>query len=157
MLLELFPDAKFVHIHRSPYEVYASTRNLHRRITAFTTLQSLNDSAGSDTVYALYEEMMRQFLDDRRLIPPGNLAEVRFDDLERDPLGEMSRLYRELSLPSFAQAEPLLRRYVASQTSYRKNGFMLSEAEREQVARKWTFAFTELGYRDQLPANGILS
>jgi len=157
MLLELFPDAKFVHIHRSPYEVYASTRNLHRRITAFTTLQSLNDSAGSDTVYALYEEMMRQFLSDRTLIPLGNLAEVRFDDLERDPLGEMSRLYRELSLPSFAQAEPLLRRYVASQTSYRKNGFTLSEAEREQVARKWTFAFTELGYRDQLPADGILS
>lgn len=156
MLLELFPDAKFVHIHRSPYEVYASTRNLHRQITAFTTLQSLDGSAANDTVYALYEDMMRKFFADQMLIPPRNLAKVRFDDLERDPLGEMSRLYQELSLPDFGRAEPLLRRYVASQASYRKNGFTLSATEREQVARKWTFAFAELGYDDQFAAGGIL-
>jgi len=86
MLLELFPDAKFVHIHRSPYEVYASTRNLHRRIMAFTTLQTLDMQNASDTVFTLYESMMRQFFVDRTLIPPGNLAEVRFEDLERDPI-----------------------------------------------------------------------
>ena len=151
LLLELFPDAKFVHIHRSPYEVYASTRNLHRSITRFTTLQSLDGSIVADTVYALYEEMMRQFFTDRTLIPRGNLAEVRFDDLERDPLGEMSRLYQELSLPGFAEAEPFLRQYVSSQTGYRKNRFTLSPVEREQIARQWMFAFAELGYTDRLP------
>jgi omega-hydroxy-beta-dihydromenaquinone-9 sulfotransferase len=157
MLLQLFPDAKFVHIHRSPYEVYASTRNLHRQITAFTTLQSLDGNAGPDTVLALYEEMMRQFFADRALIPAGNLAEVRFDDLERDPLGEMRRMYQELSLPGFTQAEAPLRRYIASQASYRKNGFALTEIEHERVARHWTFAFAELGYAAQVPASGTLA
>ncbi len=157
MLLELFPNAKFVHIHRSPYEVYASTRNLHRQITAFTTLQTLDGNGGSDTVFTLYEEMMRQFFVDRALISPGNLAEVRFDDLQRDPLGEMRRLYQELSLPGFVQTEPPLRRYIESQASYRKNGFALSSTEQERVATNWTFAFAELGYSAQLPVGATLS
>src|SRR5262249_44107548 len=98
MLLELFPDAKFVHIHRSPIEVYASPRYLHRSITAFTTLQTLDMRHSADIVFDLYDSMMRRFFADRSLIPPGNLAEVAFADLERDPLGEMHRLYRTLSL-----------------------------------------------------------
>jgi Sulfotransferase family len=77
------------------------------------TLQTLDGNGGSDTVFTLYEEMMRQFFVGRALIPPGNIAEVRFDDLERDPLGEMRRLYQELScmlvslrLPARASQRP---------------------------------------------------
>jgi omega-hydroxy-beta-dihydromenaquinone-9 sulfotransferase len=146
MLLELFPDAKFVHIHRSPYEVYASTRNLHRSITAFTTLQTLDMQHSADTVLELYEGMMQQFLVDRALIPAGNLAEVAFADLESDPVSEMRRLYKTLSLPGFARTEPALRRYIAEQASYRKNTFTLTAGERARVAERWGFAFSELGY-----------
>jgi omega-hydroxy-beta-dihydromenaquinone-9 sulfotransferase len=146
ILLDLFPDAKFIHIHRSPYEVYASTRNLNRRIAAFTTLQSLDVQHGEETVLELYEGMMRRFFADRASIPAGNFAEVAFADLERDPLGEMRRLYQTLSLPSFAQTEPALQRYIADQANYRKNGFTLPEVDRVRIADRWGFAFAELGY-----------
>jgi hypothetical protein len=141
----MFPDAKFIHIHRSPYEVFASTRNLHRSISAFTTLQTLGGDS-TETVFALYEGMMRRFLAERALLPAGNFAEVRFADLERDPLGEMRRLYEELSLPSFDAAEPALRRYVAGQTGYRKNSFSIPPAERTHIAARWRFAFEAFGY-----------
>lgn len=149
MLVEMFPDAKFVHIHRPPYEVYASTRNLHRRITAFTTLQTLDVRHEADTVFELYEGMMRRFLAGRPIIAAGNIAEVRFEDL--DPIGEMRRLYQELSLPAFDAAEPRLRAYMASQATYRKNAFSLSDAERETINERWGFAFEALGYRMRLP------
>jgi omega-hydroxy-beta-dihydromenaquinone-9 sulfotransferase len=151
MLVEMFPDAKFVHIHRSPYEVYASTLNLHRRITVFTTLQTLDMRHEADSVFELYEGMMRRFLADRPIIAPGNIAEVRFEDLERDPIGEMRRLYQELSLPGFAATEPGLRAYVASQATYRKNTFSLSDVERETINERWGFAFEALGYRMRRP------
>ncbi len=146
LLLELYPDAKFIHIHRSPYEVFASTRNLHRSITAFTTLQTLDMRQSTETVLTLYEGMMRRYLADRPFIEPGHIAEVRFDDLERDPLGEMRRLYQELALPGFADVEPALRHYVASLQSYRKNSFALSEQERAQIKARWGFAFEAFGY-----------
>jgi hypothetical protein len=146
MLLELFPDAKFIHIHRSPYEVFASTRNLNRSITSFTTLQSLDMQQSEETVFELYEGMMRRFFADRALIPAANFADVAFADLERDPLGEIRRLYTALSLPGYAGAESALQRYIADQASYRKNGFTLPEGDRVRIADRWRFAFTELGY-----------
>ena len=151
MLLALFPDAKFIHIHRSPYEVFASTRNLHHRIMAFTTLQKLDRRNSAETVFALYEGMMRRFLADRELIPPGNFAEIRFSDLERDPIGEMRRLYDELGLPGFNVAEPALRRHIAGQAGYRKNEFRMMPEEHARVAERWGFAFDAFGYRETPP------
>jgi hypothetical protein len=147
LLLTLFPDAKFIHIHRSPYEVYASTRNLHHRVLAFMTLQELNMRNSADTVFALYEGMINRFLAERPLIPPGNFAETRFSDLERDPLGEMRRLYDALRLPGFEAMEPALRRHIADQAEYRKNDFRLSPKERAEVTERWGFAFDAFGYQ----------
>jgi hypothetical protein len=147
LLLTLFPDAKFIHIHRSPYEVFASTRNLYHRITELTTLQKLDMRNSTETVFALYEGMMRRFLADRPLIPPGNFAEVRFSDLERDPIGEMRRLYDELVLPGFEVTEPALRRHIVGQANYRKNSFPLAPEERARVTERWGFAFDAFGYR----------
>jgi omega-hydroxy-beta-dihydromenaquinone-9 sulfotransferase len=147
LLLTLFPDAKFIHIHRSPYEVFASARNLYHRITELTTLQTLDMQNSADTVFVLYEGMMRRFLADRPLIPPGNFAEIRFSDLERDPIGEMRRLYDELGLPEFKTAEPALRRHISAQAGYRKNEFRLTPEERDRITERWGFAFDAFGYR----------
>ena len=36
LLYDMFNSAQFIHIHRDPYEVFSSTRNLHRKILAFS-------------------------------------------------------------------------------------------------------------------------
>jgi hypothetical protein len=146
VLLELFPDAKFVHIYRSPYDVFASTLNLHHTMLRVTTLQRLRAEHAGETILTLYEDMMRQFFAERALVPADNLVEVCFEDLEQDPLGELQRVYAALGLPGYAAAEPAFRAYVASQQTYRKNRLALSAAERRQVEQRWAFAFAELGY-----------
>ena len=90
---------------------------------------------------------MRRFLADRPLIPPGNFAEIRFSDLECDPIGEMRRLYDELGLPGFEATEPALRRHIAGQADYRKNSFRLAPEERARITERWGFAFDAFGYR----------
>ena len=47
-LLDLFPDAKFVHISRSPYDVFPSTKKLHRSILDFTSLEEVHEA---DTLF----------------------------------------------------------------------------------------------------------
>jgi omega-hydroxy-beta-dihydromenaquinone-9 sulfotransferase len=71
---------------------------------------------------------------------------VCFEQLERDPLGEIRRIYGTLSLDSYQQAKPAVEAYVASQRSYRKNDLQISASDRERIAQRWAFAFTELGY-----------
>jgi hypothetical protein len=113
-----------------------------------TTLQRLRSEHAGETILMLYEDMMRQFFAERALIPPNNLVEVRFEDLEHNPLGELRRIYTTLGLSGYTAAEPAFRAYTASQQSYQKNSLALSAAERQQVEQRWAFAFAELGYTE---------
>jgi hypothetical protein len=146
ILLELFPDAKFIHIYRSPYDVFASAQHLHRQLLSITTLQMINPQNAEDTVLTLYEEMMRTYFADRSLIPDQNLVEVRYEDLERDPLNELQRIYQSLHWLGYSEAVPAFQAYLTSQQSYRKNRNTLSPADRKQVEERWGFALQELGY-----------
>ena len=44
LILEMFPDARFVHIHREPYVIYQSTRHLHLKSSVIYSLQPLDES-----------------------------------------------------------------------------------------------------------------
>ena len=46
---------------------------------------------------------MQRYLQDRALIPKENLVELRFEDLEQDPMGELEKLYASLDLPDWEQ------------------------------------------------------
>lgn len=152
LLLEMFPDAKFVHIHRSPYDVFVSTRHMHASLLPITTVQSLaSPNASADAILGLYAAMMHRLFEDRALIPQGNLVELRFEALERDPVAEVHRIYTMLGLDGFDAAKPALEAYVASQQAYTKNRLPLSRGDRALVEQHWGFALDELGY-PPLPA-----
>jgi hypothetical protein len=90
--------------------------------------------------------MMQRFFAERGLIPDGNFTAVRFEDLERDPLGELSRVYEALDLPGHEKAAPAFEAYVARQKDYRKNRLELTDDERRRIEERWAFAFEALGY-----------
>jgi hypothetical protein len=146
MLLDLFPDAKFIHVYRCPYDVFASTSHLYDRMLPITTLQRIRRADNPDVILTVYADMMRRFFADRPLVPAGNLVEVRFEDLERDPLGEMKRVYSRLNLPGYEESEPAFQSYLASQRTYQKNRLQLSADERRDIDERWAFAFAALGY-----------
>jgi LPS sulfotransferase NodH len=47
-------------------------------------------------VIGQYEETYRQYFAQRSLIPAGQLHEVSYEQLEKDPVGEMEQLYEAL-------------------------------------------------------------
>ena len=150
LLLEMYPNAKFVHIYRSPYDVFTSTRDMHNRMLPITTLQSLksddDQSERSETVLNLYELMMRRYFEERTLVPEGNLAEICFEDLEKNPINEVKKIYQTLGLEGYAQLETPLISYVESQRSYKKNGHRISATDKARVEQRWGFALDNFGY-----------
>ena len=146
MLLDLFPDAKFVVIHRSPYEVYPSSVNLHRKILAMTSLQDFDDQLIEDNVLAIYEQVMQTYLKDRSLIPPQNLVEVGYADLDERPAETVRDIYRTLDIDGWDEASNHVDEYIESQRGYRKNGFAISDRSRALIEDRWRFAFDAFGY-----------
>lgn len=147
LLLELFPDAKFVHICRNPYAVFQSSIHAYRKVIPTCRLQSTEAIDWDDRVLKLYRGVYDVFFEERDSIPAGNYYELRFEELENDPLREMRKLYESLDLPPFEHVEADLRQYVDSVKSYKKNVFpQIPPGVRERIGREWRQCFEEWGY-----------
>ena len=146
VLLRLFPRAKFVHIVRNPFDVYPSLMHLYRTLLPLYQLDHYDEEEMERFLVTMYRDVMRKYLRDRERIPAGQLAEVRFEDLERDPLGELERLYAELDLPDWRQAAPAVATYLQGLSGYQKNRLPMAQADIDRVAEHWGFATKEWGY-----------
>jgi len=147
ILLEMFPNARFVHIHRDPYAVFQSSRHYFDTATWYTYLQRPELDGMDERIIRRYTTLYDAFFEDKVMIPSGQFHEVCFEDLERDPLNELRMLYEKLTLPGFHALEPKLKVYVDSLSGYRKNEFPeLSHALRRKVAEAWRRTFDEWGY-----------
>jgi omega-hydroxy-beta-dihydromenaquinone-9 sulfotransferase len=150
LLLELFPDAKFVHIHRNPFRVFQSSRELFRILFAWHGLQRPELETLDDWVLEQYREMYDAFFEQQPLVPAARFHELSFEELERDPIGQIRRLYEALNLPDFSPIEPKLRHYVESLAGYRKNRFSDLPAElKQRISREWGVCFEKWGYPNQ--------
>ncbi|HZR20097.1 MAG TPA: sulfotransferase [Verrucomicrobiae bacterium] len=150
LLLELFPEAKFVHIHRNPFHVFQSSRESFRILFTWNSLQRPDLETLDDWVLGQYREMYDAFFEQKPLIPAGRFHELSFEDLERDPIGQVRGLYEALDLPDFSQIEPKLRRYVESLAGYRKNRFSDLPAElKQRIRTEWSVCFEKWGYQNQ--------
>ena len=75
-LLELFPNAKFIHIHRNPYDVFLSTLHMHRTVLLRSQLQKIEPDRVEAHVLGFYDLLMRRFLAERSLIPAGIMTAI---------------------------------------------------------------------------------
>jgi hypothetical protein len=148
VLLELFPEAKFVHIRRNPFDVFRSTEHLMRTgVTPLWTLQRPGFRDLDDRIIRQYKEVYDAFFEERGLIPKGRFHEISFEELEADPIGQVRGIYEALALPDFQQVQPALRRYVESLSGYKKNTLPeLPPDLRERIAGQWRRCFDEWGY-----------
>lgn len=147
LLLEMFPNAKFIHIHRHPIDVFQSTRHQTDVMLRWYELQRFPRDKIDDWIFQRYREMYDAFFEERSLVPAGCFHEVGFDELESNPITTMGSIYDALNLPAFDQIEPKLRDYSAEQAGYRKNVFAdLPRALRDRVTIDWQRAFAEWGY-----------
>lgn len=146
LLLEMFPDARFIFIHRNPYEIFASTIHLHRRILDLTSLQEFDDETIEENVVRLHRRVTSAYLRDRSLIPEGQLCEIGYEDLIRRPLTVLHQTYETLGLKGFEVARPRMAKYLEGQSSYRRNDFNLTDRARERIEEDWRDDFVEWGY-----------
>jgi omega-hydroxy-beta-dihydromenaquinone-9 sulfotransferase len=145
-LLEMFPNARFVHIIRNPYVIFPSTMNLWKRLYRDEGLQTPRYEGLEEHVFATFQRMYAAFDRDRPLIPPGRFAEVPYEDLVRQPLVEMRRVYDELQLGEFERARPAIEDYFAAKAEYKTNKYETDPQLLAEIARRWGWFAERYGY-----------
>ncbi|MEM9707033.1 MAG: sulfotransferase [Pseudomonadota bacterium] len=146
MLQQIFPNAKFVHIHRNPYDVFVSMQNFYKKLLAEFALQGYAHVDIDETIFAVYERMMFALERDLAEIPPERLVELRYDELDADPLGAVEAVYDGLEIPGFSYAQPKFDAYLKSIQSFEKNKFQYSEETANRVEARLRYFIDKWGY-----------
>ena len=117
-------------------------------------MQAISPDELEAWVLQFYTQLMQRFLADRALIPAGSLVDVKYEDLEKEPLAQLRKVYETLSLPGFAEAEPAFRTYLDSIADFKKGAYnKLDDNLIKKVNQHWQFAFDALGYKRLEPAS----
>jgi hypothetical protein len=147
VLLQMFPDARFVHIHRNPYDVFLSTCHWLRKAAPWWNLQRPEFQRLEERVVRVYREMYELFFEERGLIPDGRYWDVQFEELEREPVEVVRKVYQEVGLGDFEHVEGVVRKYLESTSGYRKNELGdIPTGWRTRIAREWARCFDEWRY-----------
>ncbi|RLF27236.1 MAG: sulfotransferase [Thermoplasmata archaeon] len=147
LLLEMFPDAKFIHIYRNPYHVYLSMMRFMRIVTPLYCLQVPPELGKVEKMMMdLYAEMHKKYLRERDIVPDGNLFELKYEDFVKQPLREVKSMYRELGLKGFKKSEQSFIEFIESQVNVRTREYVVDEELREKINKRWSFAIKAFGY-----------
>ncbi len=145
-LLEMFPDARFVHIVRNPLVVVPSTIRTWNRMTDGVSLQVRRDSVTLDRVLDVFELMYRCFDEDRDKIPAGQLHEIRYEDLVADPVGELETIYEKLDLFDFGPARKAIEQHLEETKDYQPNRWDSADEVSAQIAERCASYMHRYGY-----------
>jgi hypothetical protein len=145
-LLELFPNARFVHIVREPVSVFLSTVRLWRSLYQVQGLQADNGHDVSEYVLSTFERMYASFEEDRRLLKRGQYFEVRYEDLVADPQGQIRAMYERLNLGDFERVRPRLEEFLVAKKDYQTNRFEPPAEVRSMVYARWAEFARRYGY-----------
>jgi hypothetical protein len=153
VLLELFPDARFVHIVRDPYVVYPSTVNLWKSLSRAHGFQRPTFAGLDEQVFQNFVRMYERLEETRNLAAPERFHELRYEELVRDPVGQMRTLYERLGLGEFDKVLPRLEEYLASVAGYETNRYQLTPEQRAEIGRRWGDVIRRYGYEnEELPS-----
>ncbi|MEQ8208587.1 MAG: sulfotransferase [Lacipirellulaceae bacterium] len=156
-LLELFPDAKFVHITRDPAELFVSTVQLWRSLNAVQGIHLPKDESWvEEYVLDSFERMYAAFAKDREQLSERQLVEVRYEELASNPKTELQRIYDQLELGGFAAAEEPVDAYLEQIKNYRPNRHEIDDSLRTRLRERWGWYYEEYGYGEQGQVAGEL-
>ena len=146
VLKELFPDACFIHLVRSPYEVFPSTRRLWKSLDQVQGLQVSKEEGLDEYVLSSLERMYDSFDAARSSIPESQIIDVRYEDLIRDPLTVLRSIYDHFELEDFDEVRDKLSDYCEQQKDYQPNQYYLQDEEKEEIRLRWAKYFERYGY-----------
>jgi hypothetical protein len=146
-LVEMFPDAKFIHIYRNPYNVCLSTQRLYGNFFPMYDLQYLvGEEELERNQLDVYEALYTKFFEQEHFIPDGNLVKIRYEEFVEDPYSAVESIYKQLNIQGFEEKSEIFKQYIESEKKYKPNKYDFPREKTDRIEKRLGFAFEKLGY-----------
>lgn len=146
-LADLFPGAKFIHIYRNPYTLYMSTRNFYREIMPIYQFQEISEEDVERRYLRFYVDIHDRLYRDWDRLPARDRMEIRYEDLVKDPVNWMEKIYSQMGFAGFAAKRPAFEAFAESKKDYKKNVYDWTPALIEKIDAAWSAYIARWGYR----------
>ena len=134
-LKEMFPGALFIHIVRDPFVVFPSTVNLWKTLYLSQGFQKPTYAGLEEYVLTTFTRLYQRLEEGKKLLGPGQFYELRYEDLIKDPAGELRKLYDHLHMEGWSEFLPRLEAYLATIKGYETNKYQVTPEQRVVIAR----------------------
>lgn len=152
ILLEMFPNAKFIYVSRNPYHIFYSMRNLWNKAIQRFWLQKINDAQIEEIIFDEYESLLSQYQKNKVLIPERNLIEISYEELEAKPILMLKKIYEGLDLPDFESCRNKMTRQLKKENCYKKFRYEYKKETFEKIEERWSKYFQNRHQREQKPS-----
>lgn len=146
VLLELFPDARFIHMVRNPYDLFPSTINLWKNLYQSQSLQKPNFKGLEELVFETFPKMDQSLEEGKKLIDPARFYQLRYEDLVRDPIGKLKEVYKCLDLGDFEPALPYVKEHLAGIENYQPTQYEMTPEKIGKITQRWGSIIEKYGY-----------
>ena len=143
---DIWPGAKFVHIYRNPYVVYRSTQHFFSTMFEELALQDSATANVDEMIVEGYVRLLDGMYEQSATLPANDFAEVRYEDLDANPLPELERIYDQLQLDGFGVARRHIEAYLERIQSYRTNRYPETRQTIAAVDKHWHEYVRKWGY-----------
>lgn len=134
VLLDMYPNAKFIHITRDPYDFIPSTMYLWKSLDATSGLQHDVDHIDHENyVFDCFRKMYDSFERRRYLIPKQNLVEVTYDQVTNDTVKTLAHIYNTLDIGNFFDVKSEVEQYLESKRNYKRNEHQLPKRLKQRI------------------------
>lgn len=146
LLLSLFPNARFILIHRHPLQVYASNKRFLKVTHSFYAVGSTRSVDLNSVILDTYAQTMQRYLLEKELIPVGNLVELPYEDFVQAPVARIKAVYKKLRLPDFSYCEAKMTAFAARQKKFVRLEHELPEKEKRRAVSQLAPFLKHWGY-----------
>lgn len=98
VLLDEFPDARFIYLKRNPYETLQSSMIFFQSLLSGVSLQEYEKRDVDRFLLRNYRRLICYYLETKKLIPSNHLVELRYEELIKHPAKVLSDLTARLDL-----------------------------------------------------------
>ena len=142
----MFPEAKFIHLYRNPYEVLASTIKLYDKLLPIFSLQKWNEKQVKEQIIKNFIDMFEVYQKCKANFSSNELIEIKYENLVQNPLLNIKKIYSTLELENYQRNKINFANYIEKDRDYKIDNYELNSEIINLVNTFWNEYREVFGY-----------
>jgi len=148
LLKEMYPNAKFIHIHRSPYDViYSMVKFMSIVLPRYCVQAPPSIQEMEHNILDTYVQVYKTYLLQREQFTSDQLIDISYEQFITDPLPLLQRIYDQLSIGKYEELKKDFESYTNAQKNFRTSSYHMNPEKKENIYETLKFAFDAFGYK----------